>query len=257
MAVKRNVWYAGHTLFQASGFLLPQARHYSVSSIFALNGLLSVLYLGNTDTWSALGLFLATDWISFCVRFWAASDHASNHSVWLGPFDISGGLRRFRKGLGLFRMQPVGRQSLKVLRGWYVVAEGFWATSAYMVCLMLYPISMYMDEKIKAELQHERNSVSVADEEGSILSWMFFRSPWSLVFILVAAANDLLQDLFVKYYIPKMTGCHYTRHLGSNNWKGNFYFLAAGWGTSFATFALVVSAKIARHVERTRSNGEF
>ena len=96
----------------------------------------------------------------------------------------------------------------------------------------LYPMSLLLDH---------------GQEEVSILTWAFFRSSKSGLFLVLAGVNDLCQDCICHWYVRKTTGCHFTRHMGRGNWRGQAYIVVAGWVNFWCILPLIAALKIARY----------
>ncbi len=74
MSVKKLIWLGGLEVFQRTGLLLPQARHYAPCAIFATTSIVVTMYLGATRDWTSFALFLISDWTAFITRMWAFTE---------------------------------------------------------------------------------------------------------------------------------------------------------------------------------------
>ena len=74
------------------------------------------MYLGNVADNFGLINFVVCDWGSFGCRFWAYTDHW-NDRKWG---------KVVREVLLWKAIRPIGNQDGRIVRGWFLISEGFW-----------------------------------------------------------------------------------------------------------------------------------
>jgi len=203
--VKKLVYHAF-----ANGFSRvrhPVVTRASTLGVSVMLGIATAILFTNTRTWLDLFFIVAGNWFTFCSKLWTLFG-----SKWSGKCKFLGWYSWFMS-TGKPIVAP--NESKVHLRGFEIQAQNFGTTLGLVIILAFYPIA-----------------VAFFGQESMIFK-LLFASDLSTTFLLLALANEIIEDNLGQLVIGRLTNCDFSKLYSF--WPSDEVFIGLQMSTVFVT----------------------
>jgi len=203
--VKKLVYHAF-----ANGFSRvrhPVVTRASTLGVSVMLGIATAILFTNTRTWLDLFFIVAGNWFTFCSKMWTLTG-----SKWSGKCKL---LALYSWFMSTGKPIVAPNENKVHLRGFEIQAQNFGTTLGLVIILAFYPIA-----------------VAFFGQESMIFK-LLFASDLSTTFLLLALANEIIEDNLGQLLIGCLTNCDFSKLYSF--WPSDEVFIGLQMSTVFVT----------------------
>jgi len=183
-------------------------------SLHILLGIVTPMFAMNASSWMALFEFIVFDCLALLLRFFAFSEIGDGIYV----------VKRIKDVLRFQKMSTVSEMKLRELRGWELIVESVAMQIIYLALLMFYVfahvfLNHHDDQQTHGNGAHgngesHAGTKNYTNSSYNVVYRFWFPYEHSFPGLLILLAVDLMQDLAVRHYVVKETGCSFNFLMG-------------------------------------------